>query len=88
MQSIKNHPIKLLIALVILVGGSIVALFTAEATLSPARLDSYDASVEDGRYLARAGNCETCHTESGGEPYAGGLAFNTEFGVLYSTIAP
>ncbi|GAB5412891.1 MAG: cytochrome c [Congregibacter sp.] len=38
-----------------------------------------------GAYLAAAGNCVSCHTADGGREYAGGLAFETEFGTLYST---
>jgi len=41
--------------------------------------------VERGRYLALAGNCQSCHTREGGAPFAGGLAFATPFGTLYST---
>lgn len=44
-----------------------------------------DASVERGRYLATIGNCATCHTAQDGQPFAGGVKFQTEFGVLYST---
>lgn len=38
-----------------------------------------------GAYLARAGNCVTCHTQPGGEPYAGGRAFETPFGRVYAS---
>ena len=38
-----------------------------------------------GKYLATAGNCMTCHTREGGEPFAGGVAFKTDFGTIYST---
>jgi mono/diheme cytochrome c family protein len=41
--------------------------------------------IERGEYLARAADCEACHTASGGLPYAGGLPFVTPFGTLYST---
>jgi mono/diheme cytochrome c family protein len=41
--------------------------------------------VERGAYLARAADCEACHTAPGGKPYAGGLAFKLPFGTLYST---
>jgi mono/diheme cytochrome c family protein len=44
-----------------------------------------DPAVERGRYLAVAGNCVSCHTREGGKPFAGGLAFETPFGTLYST---
>ncbi len=38
------------------------------------------ARLERGRYLTRMGNCAGCHTEPGGEPFAGGRALDTEFG--------
>ena len=41
--------------------------------------------VEQGRYLAIAGNCVSCHTRQGGQLFAGGLPFDTPFGTLYST---
>lgn len=40
--------------------------------------------IERGEYLVRAADCEACHTVKGGEPFAGGLAFNLPFGTLYS----
>jgi len=43
------------------------------------------ADAERGRYLATAGNCIACHTRAGGEPFAGGRAFDTPFGTLYSS---
>lgn len=44
-----------------------------------------ESAVEQGRYLAAAGNCVSCHTREGGEPFAGGVAFDTPFGEMYST---
>jgi mono/diheme cytochrome c family protein len=41
--------------------------------------------LERGEYLARAADCEACHTAEGGAPYAGGVAFILPFGTLYST---
>lgn len=38
-----------------------------------------------GKYLATAGNCISCHTRDGGAPFAGGVAFKTDFGTIYST---
>ena len=49
----------------------------------PAELRSADL-VTRGRYLTQAADCEVCHTREGGEPFAGGRAFKTPFGVLYS----
>lgn len=37
-----------------------------------------------GAYLARAGNCMTCHTARGGAPYAGGRGIETPFGMVYA----
>jgi mono/diheme cytochrome c family protein len=41
--------------------------------------------IARGEYLARAGNCISCHTARGGVPYAGGRAITTPFGAIYST---
>ena len=41
--------------------------------------------IDKGRYLAAAGNCTSCHTGPEGVPYAGGHAFHTPFGTIYST---
>ncbi len=49
----------------------------------PAALRSTDP-VTRGKYLAQAADCEVCHTTEGGQPFAGGRAFTTPFGVLYS----
>ena len=38
--------------------------------------------VERGEYLARAGDCVSCHTATGGEPFAGGLRIDTPFGYM------
>ncbi len=49
----------------------------------PAELAAADA-VSRGKYLTTAADCEVCHTRTGGQPFAGGRAFRTPFGVLYS----
>jgi len=41
--------------------------------------------IEQGRYLATAGDCMACHTAAGGKPFAGGLAVATPIGTIYST---
>ncbi len=41
--------------------------------------------VKRGEYLARAADCQVCHTAPGGADYAGGLAFPLPFGTIYST---
>jgi mono/diheme cytochrome c family protein len=40
--------------------------------------------VVRGEYLARIGDCISCHTARGGQPFAGGFALETGFGALYS----
>jgi mono/diheme cytochrome c family protein len=49
----------------------------------PAALRGADM-VKRGEYLAHAADCVICHTAKDGAPYAGGLAFKTPFGTLYS----
>lgn len=41
--------------------------------------------VTRGKYLTQAADCESCHTAPGGKPFAGGRAFRTAFGTLYSS---
>ena len=52
---------------------------------APQSIAGLNASVENGHYLATLGNCISCHTAKEGQPFAGGVRFNTPFGVLYST---
>jgi mono/diheme cytochrome c family protein len=68
-------------------GGSTVALAdyqAADPTGVPANLKNADV-VKRGEYLTRAADCMVCHTTQDGAEYAGGLAFPTPFGTLYST---
>ena len=39
--------------------------------------------INQGEYLARAGDCVACHTVPNGKPFAGGRAMATPFGNLY-----
>ena len=61
------------------------------AVSPPALIDNLDSAtptpelIEKGRYLATAGGCMICHTGLEGAPYAGGHAFHTPFGTIYST---
>ena len=40
--------------------------------------------IARGEYLARAGNCMSCHTQQGGPAFAGGRAIDTPFGAIYA----
>jgi mono/diheme cytochrome c family protein len=78
-------PGAALIALALAGCAAAYAYLSAPGQRSPPALETLDTSTERGRYLALAGNCATCHTANGGEPYAGGLPLHTPFGVLHST---
>jgi mono/diheme cytochrome c family protein len=68
-------------------GGTRVALTEyhgEDPTGVPAELKAASL-IERGQYLARAADCEACHTAEGGEHFAGGRAFVLPFGTLYST---
>jgi len=61
--------------------GGIVALSIAVLTITgPARAQG--VLSQRGEYLARAGDCISCHTAPGGAPYAGGLRLDTPFGYM------
>lgn len=40
--------------------------------------------IARGQYLADAADCLACHTAEGGEAFAGGRAFHTDFGTIYA----
>lgn len=44
-----------------------------------------ESLIVRGAYLARAGNCMTCHTARGGQSYAGGLGIPTPFGTVFTS---
>ena len=54
---------------------------TSASTESPVT----PATIERGRYLALAGNCQSCHTARGGAAYAGGRGIDTPFGLVYTS---
>ena len=51
---------------------------------SPAKAAA-DAQVQKGAYLARIGNCQSCHTAPQGAAFAGQRAIETPFGPVYSS---
>ncbi|HQQ70340.1 MAG TPA: cytochrome c, partial [Alicycliphilus sp.] len=67
------------------------ALLVALNRLDEAPLSGLEATmpvtpalVAQGEYLARAGNCMSCHTQQGGPAFAGGRAIDTPFGAVYA----
>ncbi len=61
---------------------SILALVFAIAVSGIQAAAAQQTAIERGEYLARAGDCVSCHTGSGGAPYAGGLRIDTPFGYM------
>src|SRR5882724_2771496 len=41
--------------------------------------------IQRGEYLARAADCQACHSTEGGQSFAGGRPFVLPFGTMYST---
>ena len=41
--------------------------------------------IQQGEYLARAGDCVACHTAKGGEPMAGGRGIDSPMGTIWSS---
>ena len=73
------------LAIVVLVAGGYY-WFMREQKAGPAEGAAAEQSqIIRGEYLARIGDCFACHTERGGQPYAGGLEMQTPFGSLYTT---
>jgi mono/diheme cytochrome c family protein len=56
--------------------------FVLLAAVLGIRSATAQSAVERGEYLARAGDCVSCHTASGGAPFAGGLRLDTPFGYM------
>src|SRR5277367_1379615 len=64
------------------IAAGLCALLAGTAAVE--RAGAQQSLVDQGRYLATAGDCISCHTRPGGEPFAGGRPLNTPFGVIYS----
>jgi mono/diheme cytochrome c family protein len=60
-----------------------LSAFDGDPTGVPADFADPDP-IARGRYLADAADCLACHTAEGGQAFAGGRAFVTEFGTIYS----
>jgi alcohol dehydrogenase (quinone), cytochrome c subunit len=88
----KRSHTRILGGVAILVVGGFAALFAIAhggeqipSITTPARLAADPAAIERGRYLATASDCVACHTASGGQPFAGGLALASPIGQIYSS---
>src|ERR1700683_2038791 len=75
------------IALAVVVAVGLIGRRLATQEIDP-RLPDVPRTVElvaKGAYLTRAADCGACHTQPGGKPFAGGVAFKLPFGTLFST---
>jgi mono/diheme cytochrome c family protein len=79
----------ILIALVVLAGLAVLGLAGLPTETRAIAVGAADqgspAMVENGRYLAIAGDCIACHTAADGQPFAGGLPILSPIGVIYSS---
>ena len=83
---IQLKPLRyLMFATIALSFLSLPDIIHAQDMASTSTMANSENPVQRGLYLATAGNCMACHTAHDGEPFAGGLAMKTEFGVIYST---
>ncbi|MNO64731.1 Gluconate 2-dehydrogenase cytochrome c subunit precursor [compost metagenome] len=64
---------------------ALVLLCAPPALAEPARYPAPRELLQRGEYLARAGDCASCHSAPGGRPFAGGVALDTPLGTLYSS---
>lgn len=62
-----------------------LCISTVALLLSQASYATAENSIESGKYISTAGDCAACHTSNEADPFAGGVAFPTPFGVIYST---
>lgn len=83
--------IKLVLAVSLLVAGLAALVWTlnvrdeVDVKAPMATAGASDSLIARGAYLARAGNCMTCHTARGGQNYAGGRGIATPFGTVFTS---
>ncbi|MET0267081.1 MAG: cytochrome c [Duganella sp.] len=64
---------------------ALVACAALTSTLVLAADGVSPALIERGRYLAVAGDCIACHTQTGKAPFSGGVPIASPLGTIYST---
>jgi mono/diheme cytochrome c family protein len=88
MKKSTRWLLTVLILVVILVGAAWVYALLPTQTKAIAASEAAAsglATIERGRYLAVAADCTACHTQTGGQPFAGGLAIDSPLGAIYSS---
>jgi mono/diheme cytochrome c family protein len=84
---------RLIVSLVLIAGVGLFSLYAwhspIEPISSPDNAQFTSEEIGQGKILAAAGYCSTCHTPADGQLYAGNYAMHTEFGTIYtSNITP
>jgi len=83
-----KRPLIVLICVLLLLGLAFAAVAwqpVIAATEPPEKAAFDKALIANGAQLALIGNCNTCHTNPGSPPYAGGRPLPTPFGTIHST---
>lgn len=90
MRTVRSHWqwVCAVLALVAFVLTGLVAVLNLrdepDLTVAVADAAATPEQIARGDYLARAGNCQSCHTRPGGAAYAGGRGMATPFGTVYA----
>jgi len=83
------NRMKLLAATLLVLGASPLARAQTPPSAPPPvtqpAAPSIAPAASKGEYVARAGDCNACHSVPGGKAFAGGLKMGTPLGNIYST---
>jgi mono/diheme cytochrome c family protein len=85
MTLLKTLAALIVVCLVAAIGFVAFAWHSPIDPISPEARSFDPALIKRGAEVAAIGNCNVCHTSSGGATFAGGRAFATPFGTIYST---
>lgn len=86
-----KKTLKFLLALVVLAVGATALVWAlnvrdeVDVKAPVAAAAPSEGLVARGAYLARAGNCQACHTAQGGQAFAGGRGIATPFGTVFTS---
>ena len=82
----RRALIGFLVATFLGLGFFLLAWRPSIAPIPPPSLSSFSAElVSKGETLSAIGHCAACHTQPGGQPFAGGYRINTPFGAIFGT---
>ena len=86
-KMIRRISIAMLVtACFMLAGLLLLAWRPSIAPIEPPSPSTFSAElVAKGEALSAVGHCAACHTQPGGQPFAGGYRINTPFGAIFGT---